>query len=512
VSRVQRNLIANFLGKGVVAVSGLAFIPLYMRFFSLDSFAIVALVPSFSALASILDMGITPVVNRELARLSAKAGAGAAMRDLVRSFEIMAWLMALLLGLLGAMLIPPLLGHWAGASSLSAVTLRNAAFCLALNLALQWPTGLYTGALVGMQSQIVLSIIYGVMALLRNGGVVLVLWLVSPTVEAFLLWQALISITLTLILAVLLWRGLPQAPRRPRARVAVIKKTWRLAAGMSGTSIASLLATQIDKLVLSQVLSLEMFGYYMLGTTIASKLVLINAPIVEAVFPRMTQLAHGPNQEALRALYRRSIQLAAVAFLPATVIFLFFGADIMTIWTLNPGHGQGSGRLTAALVAGFAASALMDITMVFDWARGRAKVVFWARLGGCILLVPALIGGGLWAGALGGAVAWSAVQIGILLAATPLIDRGRPSGQVGSWYLQSLLPPLLAALPFVWLCSLFDPSEASIGESLVVVAVATAAAYGAAALSSPFTRDIIYRTVRRLERRAMHTPSGGPAA
>ena len=61
--------------------------------------------------------------------------------------------------------------------------------------------------------------------------------------------------------------------------------------GMGGTSIALLLLTQLDKVILSRALTLEMFGYYMLATSVAANLLRLVVPVQQAIFPRFSTLA-----------------------------------------------------------------------------------------------------------------------------------------------------------------------------------------------------------------------------
>ena len=52
----------------------------------------------------------------------------------------------------------------------------------------------------------------------------------------------------------------------------LLKGIWRFTAGMSGISILAVILTQLDKVILSKMLSLEMFGYYTLASMVAMSL------------------------------------------------------------------------------------------------------------------------------------------------------------------------------------------------------------------------------------------------
>src|SRR5207249_8225559 len=64
---------------------------------------------------------------------------------------------------------------------------------MAVGLLVQFPVAFYNGCLIGLQRQVKLSVINSVSATLRAVGAVLVLWLVSPTIQSFFAWQCVLG-------------------------------------------------------------------------------------------------------------------------------------------------------------------------------------------------------------------------------------------------------------------------------------------------------------------------------
>ncbi len=62
---------------------------------------------------------------------------------------------------------------------------------------------------MGLQRQVLLNGFNIFMATIRGGGAVLILWLVSPTIQAFFGWQIVSSGLQSFLVALLLWRSLP---------------------------------------------------------------------------------------------------------------------------------------------------------------------------------------------------------------------------------------------------------------------------------------------------------------
>jgi O-antigen/teichoic acid export membrane protein len=134
---------------------------------------------------------------------------------------------------------------------------------------LRWPVNLYTGGLMGLQRQVLLNALNAGIATIQGGGAVLVLWLVSPTIQAFFIWQIVAAVVQITLLSICLWYSIPAPSHKPSFSRQSLKNIWRFAVGVTGISMASVILTQLDKFLLSKLLPLETFGYYALAVTIA---------------------------------------------------------------------------------------------------------------------------------------------------------------------------------------------------------------------------------------------------
>ena len=196
------------------------------------------------AVFSLLDLGLGTTLNRELTSLSARAGSAQAMRDLVRTLELIYWALAIVIGVLLTALAPLIANYWINAGGLSTGTIQNAIVIMGVAIALQFPFTLYSGGLMGLQRQVVLNGITATMATIRALGAVLILWLISPTIEAFFLWQLSASLVQTLIARVVLQKRLPKPHDRARFRADLVVRVWRFASGVTGINASEINAVQ----------------------------------------------------------------------------------------------------------------------------------------------------------------------------------------------------------------------------------------------------------------------------
>jgi O-antigen/teichoic acid export membrane protein len=206
---LERNVSANFAGSIWQTIMGLAFIPLYIKFMGIESYGLMGIFATLQVVFGLLDVGLGSTLTREMARLSALPSKEQEMRNLVRTLEILYWCIAVFVGTLVVSLSPLIAHHWINAGQLSPRTIEQALLIMGFVIALQMPIGFYSGGLMGLQRQVLLNAINISIGTLRGAGAVLILWLVSPTIHAFLLWQIFISIIHTFFLAMFIWRRLP---------------------------------------------------------------------------------------------------------------------------------------------------------------------------------------------------------------------------------------------------------------------------------------------------------------
>jgi O-antigen/teichoic acid export membrane protein len=497
VSRLTHNILANFVGNGWTALMSLAFIPLYIRFMGIEAYGLVGLYATLQGVSSLLDMGLSGTLSRELARLSVHQDQVHEMRDLVRTLELCCWAVAPVLGVVVVLLAPAIAHHWLHAAQLPADVVERALMIMGAAVACQWPFAFYSGGLLGLQRQVLLNVVLVAMATLRGGGAVLVLWLLSPTVEAFFWWQMAVSLLQTLLTVSLLWRSLPSASRRPRFQRTLFRGKWRFAAGVSGITVTAILLTQLDKILLSKLLSLEIFGYYCVGSTMAMSLYRLSAPVSSAIFPRFTQLVSLGDREGLRDLYHQGAQLMSVLILPAAMVIALFSREILYLWTRDPVLVDHAHRLLSILVIGTALNGLTQLPYVLQLAYGWTRLVLTVNAASLVILVPSLYLMTTFYGAVGAALVWLTINSVYVTVLIQLMHRRILPGEQWRWYREDVGKPMLAGLLVVATArELIDVSMPSLAMLATLLAVLLGAVT-LSAFSAPKIRTALLQFTRK---------------
>jgi len=499
VSLIKRNIIANFGGKAWQALMSLAFVPLYIKFMGIESYGLVGIFASLLALFGLLDMGLSTTLNRELARYSVLPDKARDMRNLVRTLELPYWGMAFAIGIAVVGLSGPIAYYWVNADNLSPATVKQALMIMGGVVAFRWPISLYSGGLMGLQKQVLLNGINVFAATLRGVGAVLVLWLISPTIQAFFVWQIFASMVHTTLTAGFLWRGLPKSGQRSHFQKVLLLRIWRFAAGMTGISVTVIILTQTDKIVLSKILPLEMFGYYTLATVVANALYYFVGPVFSALFPRFSQLVSVNDQAGLKDLYHKSCQFISVMILPAAIVVSFFSSEILLLWTGDPVTVSNTHRIVSILIIGTALNGLMNLPYGLQLAHAWTKLTLYTNIIASIVLVPMIYFLAIRYGLVGAASAWVILNTGYVLICIQIMHSRLLKGEKWRWYFNDVAVPLLSALILATFWRLLIPSEMSKVAMLICLACISATTLLASAFATSVTRQWVNKKLVMLK-------------
>lgn len=440
---LKKNTIANYLGQGWIALMGLAFVPVYIRYLGVEAWGLVGFMSMLQAWLILLDMGLTPTLSREMARFQAGMHSAQSIRDLLRSLEMIYGGVAVAVVGIVWLIAPWVAVHWLSAAQLSVATVTQAIGMMGLVLAARMTEQVYRGAIQGLQRQVWLNGAQSVLATLRWAGAVGVLAWVDASVEAFFLWQGMVSLLTVAILARQTYRWLPLAGRPARFDLAAIVRIRRFAGGMAATALLSILLMQVDKLLLSKLVSLADFGYYTLAASAAGALYFLMAPIVTAVSPRLTELVAKSEQQLLVDTYHRASQLLAAVLIPVALVMAAFAEPLLYAWTGNDALAQQAAPLLALLALGTLCNGFMHVPYTTQLAHGWTGFAVRGNIVAVSFVVPAV----LWVvprfGAVGAAWVWLALNAGYVLISAHFMHRRLLPGEKWRWYRDAVFKPLV---------------------------------------------------------------------
>ena len=433
---------------------GLAFIPLYIQYLGIEAYGLIGFYAVMQAWLTLFDMGITQTLNREMARFSAGAHTPQSIHDLLRSLEVISVILATFIFFLVWLSSNYIATQWLNVEKLSGNEVAGAVALMGFVIALRFIEGIYKGALLGLQKQIAVNVINIIVATMRYGGVVAVLAWYASSIKVFFVWQAFSSIVSVILFVYLVYKTLPKSNKTPKFSVQAISEIWHFARGILGITFLALLLTQVDKVLLSKLITLESYGYYTLAATVAGGLALIAAPITQAIYPKMVEYVEQEKALELSSLYHQGAQLVSVLLAPVAAMLIFFTEDIIYLWSGDLGLAAKTAPILLPLALGSFLNCLVWMPYQLQLAYGWTSFAIKVNLIAVTLLVPAIFLVAPRYGAVGAAWVWALLNLGYVTIGMHYMYKKLLSKEKRSWYWHDVIKQLISTVVVIAIAKL----------------------------------------------------------
>lgn len=300
---------------------------------------------------------------------------------------------------------------WRGSEGVFADT-RIASFALlaaTLALSLRWGSELYRAALAGAEQFAGLAVLNTFSATARLVGALAVLKCTGGSFFVWLICQAVLSAVEMLVLVLLCQRKLRLRLSDSRNESTnALRILWPMAAQIAAASAIWISITQLDKLILSQTLSLREYGAIGIAAAIPTGLLTLAVPLAQLSYPALTRLHTREARFEQTNLYLSLTGATCCLLFPTALVCAAFSEELLTIWF--------AGRLDAAEIsaasliplyaagASFLALSSMPYGLLNAAGELRRHVVASLALATCTATV--LVTGSLYSGAYGAIALW----------------------------------------------------------------------------------------------------------
>jgi len=470
---------------------GIAFIPLYIQYLGIEAYGVIGVFALIQSWLFLLDMGITPTLSREMARFDAGDYKPQNICDLVRSLELIYICISFIISITLWMGSTWLSSNWLKVGSFPKEEVANALALTGIFISLRWFSGLYRGALVGLQEQVWLNLSNSIFGTIRGFGVVIILAWISPTLFAFLVFQIAVALLEVLVLAIKMHKLLPSPPKMARFCLASLRKVWKFSAGISLNMLQILFLTQVDKLILSKFLPLAEFGYYTLATTLVSGLYVAMGAITNVAYPRFTQLISLNNIKDLIGNYHKFSQLLAITIVPAAIVVSFFSENIMLLWTKDSSITVAVAPLVSLLIIGNMINGLTQTPYFLQLAYGWTRLNILANFCSIVVTLPLLYLAIPKYGAIAAPIIGIMMNCGFLILTIPVMHIRLLRTEMWFWYKNTAIFPIITALTVISIVYYLAPAPAIEYplENIGILSIASIVGLVATVLSTPFGRS-----------------------
>jgi len=445
---IKRNILANYASQAYVTLAMLVMLPLYLKYMGAEAYGLVGFFTMLNAFFMLLDVGLSPTLSRETARYQGGAIDAPTLRGLVRILELIFISVAVLAAIGFVFASDFFAGQWLKVEHLPLNEVQYALILMGLTIPLRWMSGLYRGAVNGFERQVWLAGFNILIATARFVGILVVFELIDTTPTTFFSYQLVIAVLELSGLAWMTYRLLPEQTATQTLSQAwqSLKGTLRFSLAIAFTGAVWVLVTQVDKLVLSRMLTLSDYGYFTLAVVVAGGVNLIGAPITQALQPRLTRLISEGNEAEAITLYRKATQLVTILAAPAALTLAAFAAPVMWAWTGNPVAVEKAAPVLVLYAIGNGLLALVGLSYALQYAKGDLRLHLIGNAVLLVFMVPCLIWAASRWGAMGAGWTWL-VSIGLyLLLWVPKIHERMSLGLHIPWLMRDVLPIITATI------------------------------------------------------------------
>tara|TARA_Y100001980_G_scaffold46213_1_gene29062 strand:+ start:4807 stop:6312 length:1506 start_codon:yes stop_codon:yes gene_type:complete len=435
--QLQKNFLANSLGQIYFLLVNLFITPLYLYYLGPESFGMVGLLTLMLVWLTVLDVGLSPTLSREVS-FSRGIKKYENLTKILKSFELI-FAILFFSFVLSIYLFSDLLStHWVQSESLDNSTIKKCLILMSIISGLRLCQALYKSGIIGFEDQVWLNKIYILMTSLRYFGSLFIISFYSKDIVLFFLYQAFITLIELMIYIQRLYKLIPNKIRffRVSFNLESIKNVAPFASGVAFTSALWVLVSQTDKLVLSNFLNLEEYGYFSLIAIISGSITLLAVPFAQAITPRLTKLYAEKDLERLRFLYSQSSQYLTLFIYCIALNFALFSEQLIFAWTGNQLVSNWGSNLLILYSVGNAFFSITAFQYYLQSAFGNLNLHIKGSLIFSLIQLPVLFILIIKFGAIGAGLSWLSLAILWFIVWSPIVHIKFLPGLHANWLIK----------------------------------------------------------------------------
>ena len=467
--------------------------PAYLKIMGAEFFGLIGIFIALQAFIQTSDLGLSSAIMREASRLIAGKTNKTHFNNHLRAVE---WVISIIA--LSAILITiALSGYIEEIFQKHAETTTNIKLIIILMMLASLPklgSGVYKNALIGFEKQQKSNIISVIFATFRYAGVIPLISLLPSKGVAFFSFQAAVSFAELCTFAWVAYASISTTRNISKPNFGYLKDLWPVAAPMAFLSMAWVILTNFDRIILAKILEPTEYGYFSLAAIGAAGILTFITPLSQILLPRMTILSEHNKTIELIDLFRVSTQIITAFFLSLGGTLFTFSAYAIYAWT-------GSLEVTnnSALIFGWyslanAIAGILYLPFVLQFSHGSLHLHFWGNILSIGIQIPAILWAASYFGAYGVVLTILTVRIIFLFYWTPLIFNRITPQITYSWLLKDVLPSGVLALLFLYIIHSSLPQPENRVEAALIIITGFMTTFFATILTLNNPRKILIRS------------------
>lgn len=458
---LKNTLVINYLSQGYVTLIGILIVPAYLRSMGPEAYGLIGFFSLLMTVFAMLDVGLSLTISREAARFRGLATNLQKFSELSLIIEVIFWCLGLLIACTVFFLSDYLSMQWLNIKNLQPETVFHSLNCMSVILLFRFVSGYYRGQIIGFEKLCWLASFNAGIATLRFVIVLPLLLYYSASPVVFFSYQVFVAFV-ELVLLVKKSKGLfAHASLRSIvfADLNQVFSNLKFTASIGFTSIVWVLVTQVDKVVLSKMISLSEYGYFSASILVASGVLLLSTPLSTVIMPRLANLEAKKDLIQFEELYKTSTQFMVLVAGSVSLTLGFNAQEVLEIWTGDHDLVAFGAPVLMLYALGNGLLVLAAFPYYLQYAKGNMRLHILGNLIFLFLIIPAQISAVLHFGAVGAGLVWLAANFIFLTFWSPIVHNRFLKNFNKNWFVHDILFILIPKLIFCYIWYLASNNE-----------------------------------------------------
>jgi O-antigen/teichoic acid export membrane protein len=490
VTLVLRHSLAHLVARIATLAAGIVAIPLVTLTLGSEALGLVGVYATLQAILSLFDLGLPVAANHRLAVMVGQNAAAVQQAAFVRTLETLFWALVAVFLVVGFGLRGLLADSWLNVAVLPRATVDSALILMIAATAIRFPVAFYANVLFAYDRHFFPNAVTAASAVLRVVVSLVALVGFNVGIAGFFVIHLIVSIAEVGLLAGGVWRQ--QGHRLISPKFSMLHDIRAMAGGLTLVSLTAVALSQIDKIILSKLLSLGDFGLYSAGYTMAAGLVALSYPVGNAVFPQLSRSLDAKDGAAARIIQAAS-ELTILILVPLGCVLIMQAEPLLRLLFLVKTMPDALASILPLMMLGAVAQGFVTLPHLFQVAAGRVSTVVWINVG---LLIP--YGAGILVatakgGVLGAAAAFAALNVVRLLLHWIVLTSNRQTRSIWLPAIGMALASVAAGLILADVSTMIGIADSGVA---IIALLSVPALAVAAILIMPVSRERLFAFYR----------------
>jgi len=354
------NALANILGKFWGILSNFLFLPLYIKYLGFENYSIIAFTLIITSIMSLLDVGLTSTLSRELASDQNSKREKFAIFNTLETLYFFVVIICITIIFLSSNYISY---NWINLSHVDYSTTSYLLKIVSFGIGFEIIFRFYLGGLLGLEKQVLANKFIVAWGILRNGLVIFPIYFFK-SLELFFLWQTFSVIIFVILIRFTLFKFLSEKNTTYnllKIDINILKNNFSFASSMFLIAFVAAINTQLDRIFLSKLLPLETLGFYTIAYSVASIIQVFVQSLNSANLPRITSLVTSNNDNKAVEIFDLFLKIIIIFIISFGSIMILYGEEIIFVWTNNLELASKTGIYIPYIIFGISAVALQGL-------------------------------------------------------------------------------------------------------------------------------------------------------